>query len=150
MQRRIGRYGNPFLVYKLRSLKGQNHQSVIELKAAETSFGKWLRKTKLDETPQLFNVLFGSMSWVGPRPDVAGYADTLVGEDREILEIRPGVTGPATLKYKNEDALLLQQSDPNWYNDTVIWPDKVQINRAYLEHWTLMGDLKYIWRSVFS
>ncbi|MFC7356846.1 sugar transferase [Jejudonia soesokkakensis] len=149
-QKRIGRYGTPFFVYKLRSLQGKNHQSINEMKALETSFGRWLRRTKLDELPQLFNVLSGTMSWVGPRPDVPGYADLLEGTDRNLLQVRPGVTGPATLKYKNEDVLLLQQKDPNLYNDTVIWPDKVQINKRYVETWSFSGDLKYLWRSVFG
>lgn len=147
-QTRIGRHGKPFKVYKLRSLKGRNHQSVTEMKAAETSFGRWLRKTKLDELPQLFNVLLGTMSWVGPRPDIPGYADRLEGEDRILLQLLPGVTGPATLKYKHEDQLLLQQQDPNVYNDTVIWPDKVAINKRYLEDWSLNKDVRYLWRSV--
>lgn len=149
-QTRIGRHGKPFKVYKLRSLKGRNHQSVTEMKAAETSFGRWLRKTKLDELPQLFNVLSGTMSWVGPRPDIPGYADRLEGEDRILLQLLPGVTGPATLKYKHEDQLLLQQQDPNVYNDTVIWPDKVAINKRYLEDWSLKKDVRYLWRSVVS
>lgn len=149
-QTRIGRHGKPFKVYKLRSLKGRNHQSVTEMKAAETSFGRWLRKTKLDELPQLFNVLLGTMSWVGPRPDIPGYADRLEGEDRILLQLLPGVTGPATLKYKHEDQLLLQQQDPNVYNDTVIWPDKVAINKRYLEDWSLNKDVRCLWRSVVS
>ncbi len=96
------------------------------------------------------NVLIGDMSLVGPRPDIPGYADLLKGEDRIILEIRPGITGPATIKYRNEDALLLQQEDPNRFNDEVIWPDKVKINRKYVSNWSLAGDIRYLWQSVFG
>jgi lipopolysaccharide/colanic/teichoic acid biosynthesis glycosyltransferase len=149
VQQRIGRYGHPFLLYKLRTLKGAGHEDIGQVKAMETRFGHWLRKTKLDELPQLFNILKGDMSWVGPRPDVPGYADQLEGDDRELLELRPGLTGPATLKYQSEDQLLLAQPDPKAYNDQVIWPDKVKINRAYLREWSLMKDIGYIVKSIF-
>jgi lipopolysaccharide/colanic/teichoic acid biosynthesis glycosyltransferase len=95
-------------------------------------------------------VLKGDMSWVGPRPDVPGYADLLKGDDRIILQLKPGVTGPATLKYKQEDALLLKQENPLAYNDTVIWPDKVAINKAYIQEWSLQKDIKYLLQSVFG
>lgn len=148
-QQRIGRYGVPFTFYKIRSLKGKQHADVHEIKNSETSFGRWIRKTKLDELPQVFNILFGTMSWVGPRPDVTGYADRLEGDDRLILEVLPGLTGPATIKYKNEEVLLMQQKNPVHYNDTVIWPDKVAINKRYVEEWRFVNDLGYLWRSVF-
>ena len=106
-----------------------------------------MRKTKLDELPQLFNVLKGDMSWVGPRPDIPGYADRLEGDDRNILALKPGITGPATLKYKQEDRILLAQENPLHYNDTVIWPDKVQLNLKYLNDWSLSKDIGYIVRS---
>ena len=115
-----------------------------------TTFGKFLRRYKLDEVPQLFNVICGDMSLVGPRPDVPGYADKLKGRDRVILEVRPGITGPATLKYKNEAALLSRQSDPKRYNDEVIWKDKVEMNKKYIENWSLLGDLKIIFKTFFS
>lgn len=149
-QVRIGRDGKRFPLYKIRSLKGSNHQSIEAIKDAESAFGKWLRATKLDELPQVFNVLFGQMSWVGPRPDIPGYADTLTGEDRIVLSVRPGITGPATLKYRNEEELLLQQPNPQEYNDTVIWPDKVRINKAYVQNWSLTKDVGYLWKSVFK
>ena len=103
-----------------------------------TTVGKFLRKWKLDELPTLFNVLIGDMSFVGPRPDVLGYADKLKDKDQRILEIRPGITGPATLKYLNEEALLSSVDDPIKYNDEVIFPDKVRINLKYVETWSLL------------
>ncbi|MDC7995727.1 sugar transferase [Altibacter sp. HG106] len=147
VQERIGQYGKRFKLYKIRSLKGTEHPDPISMKNSETRFGRWLRKTKLDELPQLFNILKGDMSWVGPRPDLPGYADTLTGADREILQLKPGLTGPATVKYKDEEAILLQQADPQHYNDTVLWPDKVKINLAYGQNWSFKKDLYYIWRS---
>jgi lipopolysaccharide/colanic/teichoic acid biosynthesis glycosyltransferase len=115
-----------------------------------TPLGKFLRKYNFDELPQLFNVLIGDMSFVGPRPDVKGYADKLIGDDRIILSVKPGITGPATLKFKNEDRLLSQQKDPKKYNDTVIWKEKVKINKLYVENWSLLGDLNYIVKTIFA
>ncbi|MFT5216674.1 MAG: lipopolysaccharide/colanic/teichoic acid biosynthesis glycosyltransferase [Glaciecola sp.] len=111
---------------------------------------RFLRRTKLDELPQLFNVLFGHMSFVGPRPDVPGFADVLTGDDRVILNVKPGVTGPATLKYKNEEQLLVRYSDPETYNRTIIWADKVEINRKYVQNWSFFLDLTYILQSVYK
>ena len=149
-QKRIGQAGKIFSIYKIRTLKGTNHPDIESIKEHETNFGKWLRKSKLDELPQLFNILLGNMSWVGPRPDVSGYADALIAEDQIILSVKPGLTGPATLKYKNEDELLLQQLDSQKYNNTVIWPDKVAINKLYVENWSFWGDVGYLWKSVFG
>ena len=150
VQKRVGYMGETFDLYKIRSLRGDNHPDIMDIKNNETTFGQWLRKTKLDELPQIVNVLKGDMSWVGPRPDVPGYADKLEGEDRIILKVRPGITGPATLKYRNEDALLLKQEHPLEYNDTVIWPDKVKMNKAYIAHWSLGKDIRCLWTSVFN
>jgi len=113
-----------------------------------TKSGTFFRKTKIDELPQLFNVIFGTMSFVGPRPDVPGFADKLVGEDRVILSVRPGITGPASLKYKNEEEVLAKQKDAQRYNKEVIWPDKVQINKTYIKEWTLKKDIEYILRTI--
>jgi len=88
------------------------------------------------------------MSFVGPRPDVEGYADKLEGEDRLVLNIRPGITGPASLKYKNEEEILSKQSNPKEYNDTVIWPDKVRINKEYIKNWSLKKDIEYIIKTI--
>ncbi len=148
-QQRIGYKGRVFRLYKIRSLKGSNHADIAEMKKHETAFGGWLRKTKLDELPQIFNVLKGDMSWVGPRPDVPGYADQLKGDDRIILSVRPGITGPATLKYRNEDDLLMKQTDSLLYNDEVLWPDKVKINKEYIKNWSLGKDVRYLWNSIF-
>jgi lipopolysaccharide/colanic/teichoic acid biosynthesis glycosyltransferase len=150
VQERIGRFGKHFKLFKIRSLKGKWHNDAHEIQQNETSFGRWIRKSKLDELPQLFNVLNGDMSWVGPRPDLPGYADKLQGDDQIILKVRPGITGPATIKYKNEDALLLQQTNPNWYNDHVIWPDKVRINKDYIANWSFKKDLFYLMSSIFN
>ena len=114
-----------------------------------TKWGMFFRKTKLDELPSLWNVLMGDMSLVGPRPDVPGYADKLVGKDRRILELRPGITGPATLKYANEEELLANVDDPIKYNDEIIFPDKVKINLEYLDNWSLGLDIKIIFRTIF-
>lgn len=150
VQTRIGQFGKRFQLYKIRTLKDAGHIDIVAIKDSETPFGTWLRRSKLDELPQLFNVLKGDMSWVGPRPDVPGYADVLQGDDRSVLLLKPGITGPATLKYKDEEALLLQQSNPLQYNDTVIWPDKVSINKKYSTHWSLLKDIKYVLQSVFG
>ena len=112
-------------------------------------FGKWLRKTKLDEIVELVNVLKGEMSFVGPRPDVEGYADKLEGEDRKVLELRPGITGPASLKYINEEEILAKVDNPQQYNDEVIFPDKVKINLDYYHNRTFWGDIKIILNTVF-
>lgn len=150
VQKRIGRSGIPFKLYKIRSLKGEDHPDALAIKQNETKFGSWLRRSKLDELPQLFNVIAGSMSLVGPRPDVAGYADLLEGENKIILLVRPGITGPATLKYKDEDKMLLQQSDPKNYNDNVIWPDKVAINVDYVKNWSLKKDVFFLIKSILN
>jgi lipopolysaccharide/colanic/teichoic acid biosynthesis glycosyltransferase len=115
-----------------------------------TPIGKILRKYKLDELPQLWNVLTGTMSFVGPRPDVRGYADTLTGEDRVILSIKPGITGPASLYFRNEEELLAKVENPSKYNDEVIWPLKVKINREYIEHYKFIQDIQYILATVLG
>jgi lipopolysaccharide/colanic/teichoic acid biosynthesis glycosyltransferase len=103
-----------------------------------------LRKYKLDELPELWNVLIGDMSFVGPRPDVPGYADKLKGKDRDILKLKPGITGPASLKYRNEEELLANVDDPQKYNDEIIYPDKIRINLYYLEHYSFIKDIQMI------
>jgi len=114
-----------------------------------TPFGEFLRKWKFDELPSLWNVMKGDMSLVGPRPDVPGYADNLKGNDRRILQLRPGITGPATLKYANEEQLLASVNDPQKYNDEVIFPDKIKINLDYLDNWSLWLDIKIIFQTIF-
>lgn len=146
-QLRVGQHGNLFYMYKIRTLKPGHHRMGF-LDNDASFYGRFLRRFKLDELPQLFNVLFGHMSFVGPRPDVPGFADVLTGADRIILKVKPGVTGPATLKYKNEEQLLAMQSDPETYNRTIIWADKVEINKKYVQNWTFYLDLKYILQSI--
>jgi lipopolysaccharide/colanic/teichoic acid biosynthesis glycosyltransferase len=115
-----------------------------------TPLGAKLRKYKLDELPELWNVLKGDMSFVGPRPDVPGYADALKGEDREVLSLRPGITGPASLKYRNEEVLLATVEDPQKYNDEVIFPDKVRLNRYYLHHYSFWMDIRMVFATVLG
>ena len=152
-QIRIGKDGKAFLLYKLKSMRNSDEVSTFITTATDkriTHFGRFLRKTKLDELPQLWNVLIGQMSFVGPRPDVPGYADQLQGEDRIILSIRPGITGPASLAFKDEEELLAQQENPQRYNDEVIWPKKVRINKEYVKNYSLLTDIQIIWKTVFG
>lgn len=149
-QKRVGKDGRLFTMYKFRSMTvGHGGSSVsVAGESRITPLGRKLRKYKLDELPELWNVLIGDMSFVGPRPDVPGYADKLVGEDRLILKLRPGITGPASLKYRNEEELLAQVDNPQQYNDEVIYPDKVKINLDYYYHHSLIGDIKLIIQTV--
>lgn len=151
-QKRVGQYGKLFTMVKFRTMSvGHNGTSVsVAGEARITPLGAFLRKYKLDELPELWNVLKGDMSFVGPRPDVPGYADKLEGEDRGILLLKPGITGPATLKYRNEEELLAQQPNPQKYNDEVIFPDKVRINLEYLRNHSLAGDIAIILKTVFK
>ncbi|WP_297720231.1 sugar transferase [uncultured Porphyromonas sp.] len=151
-QKRVGQYGELFTMVKFRSMTVAHGGSSISVagEARITPLGAKLRKYKLDELPELWNVLIGDMSFVGPRPDVPGYADKLVGEDREILQLKPGITGPASLKYRNEEEILASVEDPIRYNDEVIFPDKVRINREYMEGWTFWGDIRIIIETVLG
>ena len=152
MQQRIGRSCRVFKMIKFRSMKViQSSDSTISVKGdlRITKFGAFLRKYKIDELPELFNVLRGEMSIVGPRPDVPGYADKLEGEDVLILELRPGITGPASLKYANEEEILALQEDPVKYNDETIYPDKVKLNLDYYYNNNLWIDIKIIFATIF-
>ncbi|WP_417189866.1 sugar transferase, partial [Bacteroides sp.] len=145
-QKRVGQHGRLFTMYKFRSMTiGHSGNSVsVKGESRITPLGAKLRKYKLDELPELWNVLIGDMSFVGPRPDVPGYADKLEGENRRVLLLKPGITGTASLKYRNEEELLAQQEDPQKYNDEVLFPDKVRINIEYLDHWSFWNDIKII------
>lgn len=145
-QRRVGKDGQIFTMYKFRSMSVHHSGSSVSIagEARITPLGAVLRRYKLDELPELLNVLIGEMSFVGPRPDVPGYADQLQGDDREVLRLRPGITGPASLKYRDEEEMLAQQVDPQRYNDEVIFPDKVRINRYYLHHYSFLKDIQMI------
>lgn len=149
-QKRVGQNGKLFTMYKFRSMTvGHGGSSVsVAGESRITPLGAKLRKYKLDELPELWNVLIGDMSFVGPRPDVPGYADKLEGEARAILKLKPGITGPASLKYRNEEEILAQQPDPIKYNDEVIYPDKVRINLEYLRHWSFWLDIKVIVHTI--
>lgn len=146
IQQRVGRKGRLFNCHKFRSMKvGHGGSSVsVAGETRITPLGAKLRKYKIDELPELWDVFIGNMSFVGPRPDVPGYADKLTGENSIILNLRPGITGPATLKYRNEEELLATVSNPQQYNDEVIYPDKVRINRYYAEHYSFFADIQMI------
>lgn len=153
VQERIGKEGKAFLLFKIktmRPLEGINMTVTTSKDSRITKSGAFFRKTKIDELPQLFNVLFGTMSFVGARPDVSGFADKLEGDDRVILSLAPGITGPSSLKYKYEEALLAEQEDPEDYNRKFIWPDKVAINKMYIKNWTLKKDITYIIKTILG
>lgn len=139
-QRRIGKDGVPFIIFKFKT---------INRKRETTTLTKFYRKYKLDELPQLFNVVQGKMSLVGPRPDIPGYYDRLIGEDRSILNLKPGLTGYASLKYFNEEEILNKVDDPRRYNDEVIFPEKVKLNLYYLKNISLWLDMKIIFKTIF-
>lgn len=144
LQKRVGQSGKLFTIFKLRTIR--------ESKEGTTSISKigaFLRNSKLDELPQFVNVLLGDMSIVGPRPDIQGYYDCLEGEERKILELKPGLTSEASLKYFNEEQLLAVQDNPLEYNDLVLFPDKVRLNLQYYYERTFFGDLKIIIKTLF-
>ena len=152
IQKRVGRNGKIFWVVKIKTMRPVAEFDTTVTQRGDpriTPLGAFFRRTKIDELPQLWNVLFGDMSFVGPRPDVPGFADKLQGEERVMLSIRPGITGPATLKYRNEEELLAAQDDPEAYNRDVIWPDKVRTNLQYIQEWSLWNDCCYIFRTIF-
>lgn len=169
-QQRVGRHGKLFTMYKFRSMTVSHSGSSVSVAGESriTPLGAVLRKYKLDELPELWNVLKGDMSFVGPRPDVPGYADVLTGEDREVLQLRPGITGPASLKYRDEEELLanvakalannetIKMADGRSvtsiqdFNDMLIFPDKVRINRYYLHHYSFWMDIKMIFATIMG
>jgi lipopolysaccharide/colanic/teichoic acid biosynthesis glycosyltransferase len=140
VQQRIGQHAKPFTIYKLRTMQD----------GKVTRMGKFLRKTKIDELPQLINILKGDMSFVGPRPDVPGYYDKLKGSDRCVLLLKPGLTSLAAIKYRNEEELLANQENPLLYNDQVIFPDKVKMNVEYLNKKSFWYDMKIIFLTIKS
>jgi lipopolysaccharide/colanic/teichoic acid biosynthesis glycosyltransferase len=150
-QERIGRHGRSFTIFKYRTMtQSRVAGSTITVAgdARVTALGKWLRRFKLDELPQLFNVLKGEMSFVGPRPDVSGYMDRLKGEAVRLLELRPGITGPASLAFRNEDVLLAQAADPVEFNDRVLFPEKVRLNLEYMKRISFGSDVGYILKTM--
>lgn len=150
-QQRIGRGGRLFWIYKLRTMRPGSHLQTTVTTLHDpriTRLGRFWRRTKIDELPQLINVLQGDMSLVGPRPDVPQYLDRIRLEAPLMLAVRPGITGPASLKYRNEERLLAEQDDPETYNDEVIFPDKMRINEAYVRDYRFARDLTYLWQTL--
>ncbi len=151
IQDRVGRRGRLFRCAKFRTMGVGAHAQGSVTTAEDprvTPVGRLLRRTKLDELPQLWNVLTGRMSLVGPRPDVPGYADRLQGEDRKVLELLPGITGPATLLFREEERLLALARNPRAFNDEVVYPEKLRLNREYLESGNFWRDIGYILATV--
>lgn len=152
-QRRVGLHGKHFDVNKIRTMRDSDGISTVVTAANDpriTRLGNFLRRMKIDELPQLYNILRGDMSFVGPRPDVPEYTGRLTGGDLIILSVRPGITGPATIKYRNEEQILAGHTDPQRYNDEVLFPDKIRINRRYVENYSFAADLRYICQTLFS
>ena len=165
-QQRVGKGGKLFTCHKFRSMTVKHSGSTVSVAGDSriTPFGATLRHYKLDELPGLWDVLRGKMSFVGPRPDVPGYADKLTGDDRDVLKLRPGITGPATLKYRLEDEMIAEyvasrqaagdmrpmQEIAVEYNDTVIYPDKVRLNCYYYRHYSFIKDIQMIFCTVLG
>ena len=166
VQKRVGLNGKLFKCHKFRTMTVKHNGSTVSVAGDSriTPLGAKLRHWKLDELPGLWDVLIGNMSFVGPRPDVPGYADQLKGDDRRVLQLRPGITGPATLKYRLEDEMISEyvaqkqaagdtrpmQEIAVEYNDTVIFPDKVRLNLYYLDHYSFVKDFQMILCTVFG
>ena len=166
VQKRVGKDGKLFKCHKFRTMTMKHSGSSVSVAGDSriTPFGARLRHYKLDELPELWDVLIGNMSFVGPRPDVPGYADQLQGDDRDVLKLRPGITGPATLKYRLEDEMIAeyvaqrqQQGDTRdaqdiavAYNDTVIYPDKVRLNCYYYRNYSFVKDIQMIFCTVLG
>lgn len=166
VQKRVGRGGRLFSCHKFRTMTVKHNDSTVSVAGDSriTPFGATLRHYKLDELPGLWDVLIGNMSFVGPRPDVPGYADKLQGADRDVLKLRPGITGPATLKYRLEDEMISEfvakkqaegdkrpmQEIATEYNDKVIYPDKVRLNCYYYRHYSFWKDIEMIFATVLG
>lgn len=152
IQKRVGKDGKLFSMCKLRTMSVNHGGSSVSVagEARITPLGRVFRRYKIDELPELWNVLKGDMSFVGPRPDVPGYADKLMGEDRSVLKLKPGITGPASLKYRHEEDILALQENPQKYNDEVIYPDKVRINLYYLNNYSFLKDIQMIFCTVLG
>lgn len=165
IQDRVGKDGKIFKCHKFRTMVVDHGGSSVSVAGQDriTPLGAKLRHYKLDELPELWDVFVGKMSFVGPRPDVPGYADKLEGQDREMLELRPGITGPASLKYRDEEDMIAEYVSQNkgkngmsdeqlaiWYNDNIIYPDKVRLNLHYLKHYSFLLDIKMIFCTVLG
>ena len=166
VQKRVGKGGKLFNCHKFRTMTVKHSGSSVSVAGDSriTPFGAKLRHYKIDELPELWDVLIGNMSFVGPRPDVPGYADKLEGDDRDVLKLRPGITGPATLKYRLEDEMISEyvakkqaegdtrsmQEIAIEYNDKVIYPDKVRLNCYYYRHYSFWKDIEIIFATVLG
>ncbi len=150
VQKRVGQHAKIFKMFKFRTMFNNSDSNTVSVLGDEriTPFGAILRKYKLDELPELINVLIGDMSFVGPRPDVPGYADLLTGDDRNILKLRPGITGPASIKYSNEEEILSKKENPIEYNNNIIYPDKVRLNLEYYYNNSIWVDIKIIFATI--
>ncbi len=146
---RIGKFEKPFKMYKFQTLKENFGSSIVTKERDTNRLGGFLRKSKLDELPQLFNVIIGDMSLVGPRPDVEEIVALTPKNERLFLKIKPGITGPAQIKYKNEVEILNLQKTPEDYYKTIIWPDKVKINNNYYKENNILLDIYYIFQTIF-
>ena len=151
-QNRVGQYGKIFKIYKIRTIKGNDFEEIYIPQNSKyiSKFGYFLRRYNIDELPQLFNILLGTMSFVGPRPDLKGFADNLKLKDQLFLKVKPGITSPASIKYRDENSFLSQQSNPSEYYKNVVWPDKVKMNNEYVKNWSFLGDIKLILLTIFS
>ena len=153
-QVRIGQGGRPFQILKFRSMTAETSNKALSITVAGdlrvTALGKFLRRYKVDELPQLWNVIRGDMSLVGRRPEAAVYVEGYTAEQRMVLAARPGITDPASLAYRHEEEILARQSDPEEFYRTMILPDKLARNRAYLEKITLLNDIRIIVKTIFS
>ena len=153
VQSRVGRRGKRFKIIKIRTMSSQTGIDTCVTTSRDcriTPLGRILRRFKIDELPQLYNVLVGDMSFVGPRPDVPGFADGLTGEDQLVLSVRPGITGPATLYYRDEERLLARATDPESFNREVIFPHKTCLNKSYVKHWSMATDLGLIMKTLWK
>lgn len=145
-QKRVGLHGKLFTIYKIETI---HPKEAVKEEPSISKFGQWIRHYKIDELPQLWNVLEGTMSFVGPRPDILGFTDKLEGEATIILSIKPGITGPATLCFRDEEKILKGQKDPEAYNRDIIWPQKVAINIQYVKEYSFTKDIQYIFKTIF-
>ncbi len=146
-QKRVGQYGKLFTIYKIETI---HPKEAKKEKPNISKFGQFIRNYKIDEFPQFWNVLEGTMSFVGPRPDLPGFADELEGEAKIILSVKPGITGPATLHFRNEEAILKAEENPEAYNREVIWPQKVMLNIQYVKEYRFIKDIQYLYKTFFS
>ncbi|MEE0926265.1 MAG: sugar transferase [Bacteroidales bacterium] len=153
-QKRVGRFNKDFTLYKFRSMRvGADKKGLLTIGGKDsrvTKAGFFIRKYKLDELPQLFNVLKGDMSFVGPRPEVRKYVDMYTERQLKVLDVRPGITDLASIKYRNENDLLATADNPEQYYIDFVMQDKLALNLQYIETRSFFGDIKLIFRTIFG